>query len=305
MTGDDIAAQAGRDPLRLRLMRSIDGIEKTLRDHADEAETLGTLPEPSWRALHDAGLFLLKAPREAGGIEADPVLQIEVIERLACIDTSAGWTAMIGSGSLALMSAWLPDAGLQEVRVEGRLPRVAGGVMPNGTATRVAGGYMLSGRWQFGSGSAHAQWLLGNGFVASGEPRTPKMFVFPASVARVHQDSWNVRALRGTGSYDISVSEVFVPEHRTADIFSPALRGGPFYRRLRRRRADRAAQRRCLCHRSGHRSRPRHVPPCGRAIALRGQRGRALRSRRHRGGPARHGQRGGLRAARAGPARFS
>ncbi len=96
MTGDDIATQAGRDPLRSRLMRSIDGIEKTLRDHADVAETLGTLPEPSWRALHDAGLFLLKAPREAGGIEADPVLQIEVIERLACIDTSAGWTAMIG-----------------------------------------------------------------------------------------------------------------------------------------------------------------------------------------------------------------
>lgn len=211
-------------------MRSIDGIEKTLLEHADEAEAIGTLPEPSWRALHEAGLFLLKSPRAAGGIEADPILQIEVIERIASIDTSAGWTAMIGSGSLAIVSAWLPDAGLGEILVDGRLPRVAGGVMPNGVATKLADGYRLSGRWQFGSGSAHAQWFLGNGFVQSSERRLPLLFVFPRSDARVHEDSWNVRALRGTGSYDVSVTDIFVPEHRTADIFGPALRGGAFFK---------------------------------------------------------------------------
>ena len=58
---------------------------------ADEAERIGTLPEPALRALHDAGLFRLKSPRELGGFEADPVTQIEVIERAAYIDTFGGW----------------------------------------------------------------------------------------------------------------------------------------------------------------------------------------------------------------------
>jgi alkylation response protein AidB-like acyl-CoA dehydrogenase len=213
-----------------QIMRAIDAIEKTLLAHADEAEASGTLPERSWRALQEAGVFLLKSPRAAGGLEADPVTQIEAIERISAIDTSAGWTAMIGSGSLAIVSAWIPQAGLDEIRIDGRLPRVAGGVMPSATATRVSGGYKLRGRWQFGSGSAHAEWLLGNAFVEGDASRLPKLFVFPRREAIVHEDSWNVRALRGTGSYDISVSDIFVPEHRACDVFGPAARGGPFFR---------------------------------------------------------------------------
>lgn len=219
-----------RDLIRSPLMRAIDKIEKTLLAHADEAETLGTLPEASWRALQDAGLFLFKAPREVGGLEADPLTQIEIIERVASIDTSAGWAMMIGATSLAMLAAWIPDAGLKDLHVDGRLPRVAGGITPTATATRTSGGYKVTGRWQFGSGSGHAEWLLGPGFIDGDEPRRPKTFAFPRADVRIHEDTWNVRALRGTGSYDISVADVFVPEHRSYDGWKPPARGGTLYK---------------------------------------------------------------------------
>jgi alkylation response protein AidB-like acyl-CoA dehydrogenase len=219
-----------RDAVRSQLMRAVDEAENTLLAHADEAEALGTLPEVSWRALQDAGLFLFKAPRDVGGLEADPVTQIELIERVASIDTSAAWAMMIGATSVAMLTASIPEAGLTDVRVEGRLPRVAGGITPSATATRTSGGYKVSGRWQFGSGSAHAEWLLGPGFIEGDEPRRPRTFAFPRSDVRIHEDTWNVRALRGTGSYDIAVSNAFVPEHLTYDGSKPPARGGVLYK---------------------------------------------------------------------------
>jgi alkylation response protein AidB-like acyl-CoA dehydrogenase len=99
----------------------------------------------------------MKSPRELGGFEADPVTQIEVIERIAYVDTSAGWSMFVGSGTLALIAAWMPDEGISDFLVDGRLPRTAGGVAANGRAERVDGGYRLTGRWPFGSGSEHAE----------------------------------------------------------------------------------------------------------------------------------------------------
>ena len=91
MTTGTATIPTGEAELRAHLLGQVDAIADTLAACADEAERIGTLPEPAWRALHDAGLFRLKSPRELGGFEADPVTQIEVIERLAYIDTSAGW----------------------------------------------------------------------------------------------------------------------------------------------------------------------------------------------------------------------
>ena len=119
-----VAPETDREELRAQLLAAVDAIEPTLRACADEAERIGTLPEPAWRALHDAGLLRLKAPRELGGFEADPITQIEVIERVAYIDTSAGWCMFVGSGTLSLMAAWMPAEGIPDFLVDGRLKAV-------------------------------------------------------------------------------------------------------------------------------------------------------------------------------------
>jgi indole-3-acetate monooxygenase len=213
---------------RRRLLRAVDDVRPVLMAGADAAEADGTLPEAGWRALHDSGLFRLKAPRVLGGAEADPRTHLEVIEAVSAIDTSAGWTLMIGAGVVSRYAAWLSDAGVDAFLVDGRLPRMASGIIPSGSAVTVDGGYRLTARWQFGSGAEHAEWFGGTSVVTDRDPPKILGFVFPRSVVTLHAN-WQVGALKGTGSQDFSVADVFVPEHLTIDGAGPARRGGPLY----------------------------------------------------------------------------
>src|SRR6266545_2149332 len=127
-----IESDVHRTGTREVLLAAVEHVRPVLEPNADEAERLRTLPEPAWRALDDEGLFVLKAPRELGGLEADPLTQIEVYEAVSRIDTSAGWTLMIGTGSIALTAPFISDAGLQKILSSGRLPRMASVVIPGG-----------------------------------------------------------------------------------------------------------------------------------------------------------------------------
>ena len=217
--------QYDREATLSDLLGRVDQVREVLLDCADDAERDGFYPERGWQAMHDAGLFRSRAPLELGGFQADPCTHIKVLSEVARIDTSAGWTMMVGAGVLGLVSAWLPDEGLDAFMVDGRLPRAAGAAAPSGKATRVDGGYQVTGRWAFGSGSAHAERLTGGAFI-EGEKAPPLGFVFNAEDVTLH-DNWDVHALRGTGSQDFSVEGVFVPEELTFSMFTPAKRGGP------------------------------------------------------------------------------
>jgi alkylation response protein AidB-like acyl-CoA dehydrogenase len=221
--------QYDRAATRRRLLAAVDSIRDVLADCADEAERSGFYPERGWTALHESGLFRMKAPAALGGFEADPVTQIELIEEVSRIDSSAGWTFFVGAGTLAMISGWVQDAALDAFLVDGRLPRVAGGVVPSGSAAPVDGGFRVTGRWQFGSGSAHAERFSGNA-VIEGDHVPPVLgFLFMPDEVTLH-DNWNVNALRGTGSQDFSVSDLFVPHERTLNNFAPAERGGALFR---------------------------------------------------------------------------
>jgi alkylation response protein AidB-like acyl-CoA dehydrogenase len=96
----------------------------------------------------------------------------------------------------------------------------------------VPGGYRVTGRWSWGSGIRHAEWVFGNTLVVRDGEGTPEMrfCLFPIERVEVH-DNWNVMGMRGTGSCDYSVSDLFVPEGFTYDFArSEPLRGGPLYR---------------------------------------------------------------------------
>jgi alkylation response protein AidB-like acyl-CoA dehydrogenase len=218
-----------RSETRTRLMSAVEDIRDTLAGCADEAEASGFYPERGWRAMHDSGLFRMKAPRELGGFEADPMTQIDVFEEVSRIDSSAGWTLFVGAGTLAMISGWVQDSALDAFLVDGRLPRVVGGVVPSATAVPVDGGFRVTGRWGFGSGSAHAERFAGNA-VIEGEHDPPVLgFFFQPEDVTLH-DNWKVNALRGTGSQDISVTDLFVPHHHTFNPFAPSERGGALLR---------------------------------------------------------------------------
>ena len=177
-----------REATRSTLLCALDAIRDTLTDCAEEAERTGFYPERGWRAMHDGGLFRMKAPAELGGFEADPMTRIDVIEEASRIDSSAGWTLFVGAGTLAIISGWIKDAALADFMVDGRLPRVTGGIVPSGKAVPVDGGYRLTGRWQFGSGSAHAEWFSGNA-VIEGDHDPPVLgFLLPREHVTLHDN---------------------------------------------------------------------------------------------------------------------
>lgn len=197
---------------------------------ARRAEEERTLPADIVALLCELRLFWLKTPVELGGSELDPLDFCEVMEELAYFDASAAWTAMVGNGTTGTVAGWLPEEGLHEVFPGTELPICAGQFgRAHGTAVPVTGGYAVTGRWSFCSGINHSGWLVGACAVV-GRAGQEVLFVVPKSEAALH-DTWYAAGLQGTGSGDFSLTDAFVPEHRTFDwLGSPPVRGGVLFR---------------------------------------------------------------------------
>ena len=202
---------------------------RALRPHIvtarNEIEGSGRLPPALVSAMDDAGLFRTYMPKSLGGHELDPISAFRVVEQVSMADGSAGWCCFI-AGSLGLFTGWLRTSVARELFGTPPTLRGAGSFRPLGTARITDGGYMVTGQWDFASGCLHANWLALNCVVADetgplhnvggpldGLPQL-KMMTVPIEQARV-VENWTVVGLRGTGSNDVAVTDVFVPEDRT------------------------------------------------------------------------------------------
>ena len=217
--------------LRSFLLGRVGEISAQLAAEVEGEERAGRLTGKSHDALYDAGVLKMKLPRELGGFEAGLVTQFEVLEAVTIASPPAGWCAMVGTTSIGMPGAFLPDGGIERMFAGGRIPRGAILIMPAGKATPCNGGYRLSGRWAFASGVHHAEWIAAHAMVVDGDaPPRLHMLVFPASEIIIH-DNWDVLGLRGTGSCDISVEDIVVPADCAWAVESqPPQRGGPLYR---------------------------------------------------------------------------
>ncbi len=192
----------------------------------EQIEADRRLPSVLVTSLAEAGLFRMLVPHALGGLETDVITMLQVFEELAKIDGSVGWCTMIGATG-GLVSAYLPENTARTIY--GSDPHVitGGALAPTGKAVAVDGGYRVSGRWQFNSGCQHCSWLMGTCIIFDGDtPRKGKngelvstMMIFPATDVEVI-DTWTVSGLRGSGSHDIAVNDVFVPDGYHASLVS-------------------------------------------------------------------------------------
>lgn len=214
-------------------------VRNTVEANAAASEKLRTLPDETVSALWDSGLMRFMNPLEAGGQEPSLREMIDVWQELAEQDGSAGWIGIANFPSTAFAAAYLPEEGFLEVFGDlSEHVTLGGQFAPNGTAEVVDGGYRVTGNWNFGSGIGHSQFVVG-GFIPldGGEMRMadnglPALMVAVFSREEVeYRDGWHVTGLKGTGSYDYGVTDVFVPEHRTFELFTRTpLRGGPTFK---------------------------------------------------------------------------
>lgn len=215
---------------RQQLLEAAQTIGPALTEQAAIDEDHSTLSPKTVRLLEEAGMFRLKLPATLGGAEADPATQILVLEELAYANTAASWCTMVGATALALPGAFLPNEAVETMFADGRVPRGAVVAMPIGKTEIVDGGYRLSGRWPFASGIRHSEWLAAGATVARGGKTERRMMVFPTASATIH-DNWQVAGLKGTGSCDFSVEDLFVPSAFSWEVrVDPPRRGGPLYR---------------------------------------------------------------------------
>jgi alkylation response protein AidB-like acyl-CoA dehydrogenase len=216
------------------------GLAPVVARYRDEGEVGRRLPQPILAAAKAAGFPRLLLPRSLGGEQAPLETALLVAEELARQDGSAGWNLTFVCLS-PLFSDYLPVAAARAIFGGGDTV-LAGSFAPSGRACRVAGGYRLSGRWSFGSGCQNADWIISSALVVEGEQlvrdpdggAAPRMFVFPATAIETI-DTWQTVGMRGTGSHDYVVADLFVPEEHgfpfAAFFRGPAPRPGLGYPR--------------------------------------------------------------------------
>lgn len=210
------------------------GLRDVVAAEAGESERLRTMSTPIVDALWSSGLMTAFNPREAGGFEPDMAAMIDTWIEMAWQDGSFGWIGIANFPSAFAAACYLPQAGFDEVfTAHDNRVTMGGQFAPLGQGVICEGGYRLTGAWNFGSGTGHSQYIAA-GFMPmeDGMPRMmdngmPVMMV--ALLPRedvTFTDGWHVQGLKGTGSYDYNVNDVFVPEHRTFELFSRDPRRG-------------------------------------------------------------------------------
>lgn len=186
------------------------------------------VPGPLLEALRDAGAFALSTPRELRGHELPLADSLSVLEALGRLDASVAWT--VWNGNLGFSAAMLPPTGVAAIWGDpSRDPIVANSARPSGSAKPVDGGFVLDGRWDIVSAIDVADWVALFAMLHGGAGPDVRVLYVPRSDVRV-LDTWNVHAMRGTGSNTVVAEAVFVPAARVVSPFAPAHVDRPLYR---------------------------------------------------------------------------
>lgn len=230
-----MATGAAESPPAIDVVAAANRLVPLILARRDEAEQIRRMPREVADALAAAGLLQMYLPRSMGGPELPPLTVFQAIEVLSNADGSIGWCAMIGS-SLAAFMGYMPVALGREMAGHPADFRAAGSVRPQGRAWPVDGGYRVRGQWDFSSGVHHATWLNCTCVVMDGDrPRltpagTPVLRTLwvPACDGTI-KDTWSVVGMRGTGSHDVAVDDVFVPAARTYALGDAPCEAGPLY----------------------------------------------------------------------------
>ena len=198
-----------------------------VRAARDDAERMRQTPPDLAAEITKAGIYQMYLPASAGGPETPPLVAFRVVEELSRVDGSVGWCAMIAT-ALSLNVGRLPTEVAQELAGSPADYRGAGSARPGGKAWKVEGGYRVKGQWNFASGIQNANWLYATCVMMdTDKPVLRAMWVPRAQVTVV--DTWQTMGMRGTGSQDFTVDDVFVPERRSRLSDAPPCATGPLF----------------------------------------------------------------------------
>ena len=221
-----------------QLLEQIQALGPRIEARSAEIAAARNIPSDIVADLRATGLFRMFTPQRYGGMELDLPAALDILRRLARIDSAVGWTAMIGTGA-AITAPLLPRATLDEIY---RKPDVimAGSTQPTARAESMPRGRRVGGRWPFASGCRHADWIAGFCIMHENERPLPDPhaidgrplvmgFALPASAWEI-EDTWHAAGLEGTGSHHITLKERIVSGAYFFDMMhGTPCENGPLY----------------------------------------------------------------------------
>ena len=204
----------------------VEPVAGDIRRMAAQAEAERRMPDELLQSLMDAGLFSIYTPKQFGGLDLPLPEALRVVEEVSRHDGSTGWTVALGVVN-SLFTSVLADESARRVLGNGSV-LICGSPAMSVQAVPVEGGYRLSGRWGFNSGAPNASWvaipapIFEGGAPRMGEGGPELVFCFfPRSEAQII-DTWHVTGLRASGTQDLCVENLFVPEEMTGGFSMPA-----------------------------------------------------------------------------------
>lgn len=184
---------------------------------AEECEQLRRLPDATERDLHESGLFRMVQPARVGGADLDVGVLVDTCAEVARVCPSTAWN--LGNlSSHHWMLGYFPPAAQDELWDASPDVLIATSlIFPNGRGRKVEGGYEVTGRWPLSSGVDNCDWNMLAFMVRERDdgPPTDQRFALVHRSQYEIIDTWHAVGLSGTGSKDVAVKALFVPEHRT------------------------------------------------------------------------------------------
>lgn len=192
-------------------VETFDALTADIRARRQEFEDQRYISADIIERFKEIGVYRALVPARFGGDRKSPAEFLQMVETIAAADGSAGWVASFGMNPAYLAS--LPLETIEQVWKDTPDVVFAGGIFPPRPAQRTDGGFKVDGRWQFASGCMGAS-LCGVGIMPDDGEKLPRMAVMPREKVTIEQ-TWDVVGMVATGSFDLVVNDVTVPEEWT------------------------------------------------------------------------------------------
>lgn len=203
-----------------QLLQAARDLQPVLRERAARCKAECNVPPETIRDFHEAGFFKMLQAEQYGGYAMDPQVFYEVDLLIAQACMSSAWVlavVAVHNWQLALFD----ERAAEEVWGDDPSVLISSSYAPLGKVTPVEGGFHLSGRWSFSSGCRHCRWVFVGAVVPTADApfdmTNYRTFLVPICDYEI-VDNWDVVGLQGTGSHDIVMDDVLVPDYRTHKV---------------------------------------------------------------------------------------
>jgi 3-hydroxy-9,10-secoandrosta-1,3,5(10)-triene-9,17-dione monooxygenase len=219
------------------LIDRVKALVPLLERNADQAERDRKPVDAVMKAIEETGAYRYFVPKAYGGYEfsLEGFMDLGMALGEGCVSTA--WVV-----TFCMEHNWLLGLYGKEAQddIFGRQPYIIapGALAPKGQAVPVEGGFRVTGRWEWGTGVMHCDWVMVGALTPGEDSEHPDlcMYLIPRDQVQV-VDTWHMAGMVGTGSNDIEVKDVFVPGHLKVNLMdlrageSPGakLHGSPTY----------------------------------------------------------------------------